>query len=387
MASSVKMESSQTGKQVRSRNHTPHSNSTPEGSKIKKGPSNRSGSETSPPDSTWAEADEDLSSSWFSRMFPLLDQIEWRMFAETYGISTLFHVLLLLILAMIVLHNGSKTPLPDLYSSVRSPEMSDLEVIEEITITEEQPSVNDDVPMQNLEDLGVPDVPMTSPLASIKIGESLSSTKELSKGLGKLSFFGTRSEGKRFVFVVDNSNSMTKGRFETACYELVQTVEKMNDKQKFYVIFFSDTAYPMFYPKPATQLIPASASNKQRLKLWLRSVELCLRTQGLEAVQLAQRLKPDVIYILGDGAFTDKTTEYLTGPGRSSIPIHMLGMEVQQKGEAQFQAIAKVNKGSYKDVGVHAAMRKQAKEKPIKRNNVRGRIWGIKLPPTKKKKM
>ena len=50
------------------------------------------------------------------------------------------------------------------------------------------------------------------------------------------------------MFVVDNSNSMIRGRFETALLELIRTVDNMTPKQQFYVIFFSDTAYRVFHP-------------------------------------------------------------------------------------------------------------------------------------------
>ena len=53
------------------------------------------------------------------------------------------------------------------------------------------------------------------------------------------------------MFVVDNSNSMIRGRFETALLELIRTVDNMTPKQQFYVIFFSDTAYRVFHPNPA----------------------------------------------------------------------------------------------------------------------------------------
>ena len=44
-------------------------------------------------------------------------------------------------------------------------------------------------------------------------------------GVGDAVFFGTRSKGDRFVFVVDNSSSMKGGRLGAAIAELVKTVE------------------------------------------------------------------------------------------------------------------------------------------------------------------
>src|SRR5690606_31871810 len=87
--------------------------------------------------------------------------------------------------------------------------------------------------------------------------------------LGSAIFFGTRSEGNRFVFVVDNSSSMKNGRLEMATTELLKTVESLSPRQSFYVIFVSDQTYPMFYPEAMPQMLPATDDHKTRLKNWL----------------------------------------------------------------------------------------------------------------------
>jgi len=200
------------------------------------------------------------------------------------------------------------------------------------------------------------------------------------------SFFGARSRGEKFVFIVDNSNSMIRGRFETALLELIRTVDSMTPTQQFYVIFFSDTAYRMFHPAPAPTLVPATEPNRRRLKSWLSTVQLCLRTQGREAVTAALAMNPDAIYILGDGAFTDDTTEVLTAPHNRRIPIHTLGMEVQPRGEAQLRAIAEANQGTYRAVSASPLARQMALQSPIPRNRTRGRVWGQALPTKEKLK-
>lgn len=172
---------------------------------------------------------------------------------------------------------------------------------------------------------------------------------------------------------------MTRGRFETALNELAKTVEVMSPKQQFYVIFFSDTAYRLFHPQPAPGLVVATESNKEKLRSWLYNVEMCLKTKGEEAMATALALKPDVIYILGDGVFTDRTTEKLTAPHNRTIPIHTLGMEVDPAGERQLRAIAQANNGTYRLVGATPAAKMMAARNPIKRNRTRGPVWGIDL--------
>jgi hypothetical protein len=199
-------------------------------------------------------------------------------------------------------------------------------------------------------------------------------------------FFGARAKGQTFVFVVDNSNSMGQGRFETALVELARAVDAMTPEQKFFVIFFSDTAYRLFHPAPASDFVEATDRNKERLKKWLSTVQMCFWTRGEEAIREALSLEPDVIYILGDGAFTDNTTDILTAPHYRPTPIHTVGMEVDQAGERQLQAIAKSNHGTYRFVNASAQAKRMARSDPIPRNRIRGPVWGIKLPPVEIKR-
>jgi hypothetical protein len=202
----------------------------------------------------------------------------------------------------------------------------------------------------------------------------------IGEGLSAASFFGSKTKGSRFVFVVDNSNSMGGGRFETALSELMKTVDGMSAQQSFYVIFFSDTAYRLFHPKPVMRMVPATYDNKKKLRSWLGTVEMCLKTKGEEAIQTAFDLQPDVIYILGDGRFTDRAGMMLAAPHKRQVPIHTLGMEVDPIGKREFQAIAKANRGTYRNVTASRTARKMAARNPIKKNRTRGYVWGTTLP-------
>lgn len=208
--------------------------------------------------------------------------------------------------------------------------------------------------------------------------------KDMTPTKNKLKFFNAQTEAIDFVFVIDNSNSMTRGRFETALNELVKAVSKLNRKQKFYVIFYSDTAYPLFYPYPARSLIPATDRNKQLLAQWVQTVPLCLRTDGKEALNLGFSLKPDIMFVLGDGAFTDKASQFFVANPNKEVVVHTLGMEVSGQNAKQFEQLAKKHRGTYQDVGVHPQAALIAKKFPRPRNNKRNGIWGIKLGNKKK---
>ena len=199
------------------------------------------------------------------------------------------------------------------------------------------------------------------------------------------SFFGTKASGRKFVFVVDNSNSMGKGRFVTALDEMIKSVDAMTPKQSFYVIFFSDTAYMMFHPNPAPRLVPATEDNKEKLRAWLYTVERCLKTKGELAMERALSLRPDAIYILGDGAFTDKTGAKLTAPHNRRVAIHTFGMEVSARGRQELTAIANANNGTFREVRSTPQAAEAERKLNIPKNNKRGPVWGIELPVNGKK--
>ena len=342
-----------------------------------------------------SEAEDSGTGSWWlgSRQVP------------AWAISMIVHLILFLILGLITIAipatadfaiiAGSQDTNEPLEQMAEVDLAEELENMEELSPSFDSPQVNESdmseltlaSSIADTGDLG-PEVIESDSVSQINaiFSDSGSAMESLTDKVGKMtaSFFGSKSKGRRFVFVVDNSNSMTRGRFHTALNELAKTVEQMTKDQYFYVIFFSDTAYPLFWPSPVSQLVPATRQNKERLHQWLYTVELCLHTRGEAAMQLALSLRPDAIYILGDGAFTDNTTTKLTQPHNRPTPIFTLGMEVPEKGKTQLTRIAKSNKGTYRLVAVAPGAAQAAQQSPVKKNRTRGVVWGVKLPVQKK---
>ena len=215
-------------------------------------------------------------------------------------------------------------------------------------------------------------------------------TTGVSKGNGDSSIF--KSSGppaEKVVYVVDNSSSMIGfsprhpgfGRMETALAELSKSVNALKKSQKFYIIFFSDAAYGLFYPKTEKDYILATSKNKQRVGKWLNTVECCSRTSGEEAFELARKLKPDLLYILGDGAFADGSDKRLIANPIQGARVEVLGMNLIQSTAFRFKALAAAHNGNYRDVGItEDGLRVLRDYGPRKRNNLRGPVWGINLP-------
>lgn len=195
------------------------------------------------------------------------------------------------------------------------------------------------------------------------------------------SFFGAEARANRIVYIVDNSNSMDEGRFETALMELAQSVGGLSPQQSFYVIFYSDTAYRLFHPQSEDALVPATHENKLRLREWLSSVEMCVGGRLVDAVRIASELDPQVVYLLSDGVISEFPVSYLTEGREWSFTVHTIGMTVPDQRAAQnLMAIAAANGGAFRPVGVTPLAAEMARRRPIKKNRTRGRVWGVKLP-------
>ncbi|MEX2306727.1 MAG: hypothetical protein WD738_04005 [Pirellulales bacterium] len=182
--------------------------------------------------------------------------------------------------------------------------------------------------------------------------------------LGEAVFFGARSKGDRFVFVVDNSSSMKGGRLEAATAELLRTVDSLSPRQGFYVIFVSDQTYPMFFPLPAPELLPATAANKKRLADWLPKAILASgkNRELIKAMDMAAALRPHAVFLLWDGdlKYSEKVRldvmTHFTRPNQWDFAIHTLGMGVSSlDAEYNLTAIAQAHRGTFRRVDVPTA--------------------------------
>ena len=184
---------------------------------------------------------------------------------------------------------------------------------------------------------------------------------------GSALFFGTKSKGDRFVFVIDNSSSMKGGRLEMALAELVKTVESLSSRQSFYVIFVSDQSYPMFYPQLEPDMIPATPPNKKRLIEWLPKAVLASgkNRELIKAMDMAATLRPHAVYLLWDGDMRYSETvrldvmTHLTAPNQWNFTIHTLGMGLTSlDSEQNLTAIAQAHGGMFRRIEVPSSRKR-----------------------------
>jgi hypothetical protein len=322
--------------------------------------------------------------------------------APAWLLSIVFHVMVLVLFGLLTMASLQNETVPILASSINAdealveepteiefdqPELeeTDLEEIvpesNELEVSDLDPGVFSDLAESAGGD-GDPESIMADPLVG-DIGSLMTVPGNGERGgagrHGGTSFFGTAAEGRRFVFVVDNSGSMKEGRIETTFLQLIASVESMRPDQDFFVIFYSDRAYPLFYPDSADQLVPATRENVERLKAWLPTVELCSGGDLIEAMELVIELRPDVVFMLSDGAInSQRTMSFMTGPNNWTFAVHTLGMNVKEPEQAQkLGAIAQANRGTFQLVQPSPAAIQFSQQRPIKYNK-RGATWGEK---------
>jgi hypothetical protein len=188
-------------------------------------------------------------------------------------------------------------------------------------------------------------------------------------GLGDAEFFGVKAGGRKFVFVVDSSRSMSRGKFEAALEELSYAVSKLSKDQYFYVIFFDWNAERMTFPvepsrpgvlkkAPEPRAVAATPQNIGNLNAWMKTVERELKTDPYEAMRFAVEMLPDAIYLLTDGMFRGKTESYLAennmiedsldGP-RPKVVIHTIGFW-SDEGQDLLKRISAKYGGTYRFV-------------------------------------
>ena len=169
-------------------------------------------------------------------------------------------------------------------------------------------------------------------------------------------FFGTKSYGSKFVFVIDGSSSMMHGRWNRATRELMSTINQLDSNQQFLVLFYNTSTTVMFGMQPGqAALVPATPENIHKTKIWLGNQRPRGGTLPARTMKLALSLKPDAIYFLSDGELADDTMfslKHWNSPKKDSrglfrkIPIHTVLLS-SRFGFLTMKTIADQNNGIF----------------------------------------
>jgi len=141
------------------------------------------------------------------------------------------------------------------------------------------------------------------------------------------SFVGlSTTNARKIVYVIDASGSMMRA-LPIVIEELARSLDGLSSRQSFSVIFFQRNE-ALIVP-PAGRLTPGTADEKARVLSWIRASNNVIpegRSNPIEAIKEALRLRPDVIFLLsenitGSGEFEIDQAELLSLLDRLN-PIH-----------------------------------------------------------------
>jgi hypothetical protein len=122
-------------------------------------------------------------------------------------------------------------------------------------------------------------------------------------GKGRTSLFGLVGEGYKFVYVIDRSGSMGgqgARSLRTAKAELIRSFSRLSKVHQFQIVFYNER--PVVFNPTGTpgRLAFATDENKQRAIRFLDTVVADGGTAHEDALRVAIRLRPDVIFFLTD---------------------------------------------------------------------------------------
>lgn len=351
-----------------------------------------------------ADQFEEESSSQDDEVPQIITTVVTRRAKRSWLTSIVLHGALILLLSLVTLGSGQKEEQFDFVISPATFDEPDVE--QDLTIDAEldweQLDEEFGAELGDAGPVGLSDHMSASELVTVSSDSSLNSQSlddlgtlfsgahsglvELEEGPGAnatASFFGTKVEGNRIVYVVDNSGGMRDGELETLVAELLKSVEALTPKQSYYVIFYSDALYPLFFPNAPQDFVRADEKNKRQLRLWLDSVEFCLGNVVDEALKAALSIRPDVVYLLTDGDLDStrdqRRMEYLLHGTGGTVPIHTIGMGTGTigAGATKLKQVAEANGGSFRAVDIEPKAKElaDAKDRPY-HNKGPGSVWG-----------
>jgi hypothetical protein len=149
------------------------------------------------------------------------------------------------------------------------------------------------------------------------------------EGSTQLSVFGVTGTGSKFVFVFDRSGSMEgyAGRpLAAAKSELIRSLEALDSIHQFQIIFYNENP-SIFTPDGGTpRLIWGDEQGKRLAARFVRGITAGGGTHHMEALKLALRMRPDVIFFLTDAdepRLTTRDLAELRRQNRSTV-IHTI---------------------------------------------------------------
>jgi len=189
---------------------------------------------------------------------------------------------------------------------------------------------------------------------------------KFSEGKAQVKMFGLVGEGYKFVYVLDRSGSMGGAgnlALRAVKEELAQSLQTLDSIHQFQIIFYNERPV-LFNPTGiAGKLAFATEQTKRRAIRFIETITADGGTRHEDALKMAIRLRPDVIFWLTDGdkpRLTDAEIEEVSAKA-AGITIHAIefGMGPQPETKSFLAKVAAQNGGKFAYVDLSTAVSKK----------------------------
>jgi VWA domain-containing protein len=195
----------------------------------------------------------------------------------------------------------------------------------------------------------------TRPLAALSIAWLIASAQFVpaqdGRG-GQTQVFGVTGTGSRFVYVFDRSLSMKGVALDAAKRELLASLRQLDRVHQFQIVFYNE-APRMMQP---SQMQFADENGLRAAEAFVANVTASGGTDHVQALKLAMRLSPDVIFLLTDADEPQLSRKELEevhrGNGGAVINVIEFKSGPDPKQGASLRKLADDNRGQYKYVDI-----------------------------------
>lgn len=169
--------------------------------------------------------------------------------------------------------------------------------------------------------------------------------------VAKVEFFDTKAKAKSVVFLVDRSGSMRGRPLDRTRVELLKAVLNLKKGQKFHVVFFSSGYVTMPQGGLPVALEEASPRVKGQTYKWMNAISANGGTNPEPALyMIADKLRPDVIYLLTDGKFQAISQRTIDLLQKRKSQVHTISF--LNPGAADvLERVATATNGTYRFIG------------------------------------
>ncbi len=176
--------------------------------------------------------------------------------------------------------------------------------------------------------------------------------------VGKTSLLGIEAKGSKFVFVFDHSGSMgdpDNKPLNRAKEELTKAIDQLDAAQQFYIVFYNHEQRLFRIDATGGKLIFGTDTNKKLAGKFIDSIRAEGGTKHADALALALKMRPDVIFQLTDGDPPDDITsdelERLKRLNGSGTTINVIQISPKVEGEHnRLEELAKSTGGEHRYV-------------------------------------